>query len=407
MKRKVLTAFLAMILMVLSTLTLNCAAPSSSDPDDPAKPDPGPGPGEMSVALKYTIPQDEWAAMNAGLVPGNPTKGISDEWNYDDDSTADLGNINPAAITPGPSPTYVGIGGFAVKEAACTDLKHSPYSPGCLRDVTSYCPGGICNVPLNVSKADDLDIYFFYGGVVHPENITVVLNSTNYQLDKFASMMSNPSLLAGDSAQRQWVTACFRIDQNTSGIPSLSTANPFCTYTQNQLWVAEVAITGVSFAASVTDPYSPYDGTQVHDGDILIRGTVLPQTLVLPATDDFPRILWGGTLYSHVIGIFASNMGGTLAAYSSSRSPTAPPGDISPLLGGVFIRTKRVGSTTYTCNISNPLAELHHITAIGTVTQGGSGRVVPMLYYNFAGFNATTGCVTQGATNVLQYIGGL
>lgn len=414
-KFKAFAAMAAMILMVITMAACNGSGGGSGHSGTPLPAQPN----DQQVTVQVRLPWADNPALAASnlddcVSPDDPLANLQINGEYVN-NVCDETYFKPAAITPAPAPNLVYIFGGAINMAGCKT--HSPWetnasgTPVCLKDVSSSCPGGVCNISLMVPPASWDDMALYYGGEVHPESMSIIIpGGATVALDHFINLTNGTTVT--DPNYRAYVTACYRIDIPASGPPVASTNNPRCTFLQTDLLVPEIVINGVSDTDTVdfNHPRQPFDGTTAHDGVFLIKGSLLPDTLI---NNTFPRILpgtlAGGTVaYTHVLGPVTASTGGTLAVYIPDliMHPTAPSGDIAPDFA-VHIRTRRVGSATILCNWNVPASELIHFVTYGTITQGGSGLVVPMRYYQLTGWSSTTGCPIQPAPdNRLQNITG-
>ncbi|MCX6740444.1 MAG: hypothetical protein NTZ49_04425 [Candidatus Parcubacteria bacterium] len=385
---KKITAFTAMAVMILMTMLSGCTKPAPGNGNNPIGAQPNdPRASEMTVSWTYDTPGSlKWESGDL-----TPIKDSDDGlWKM----LYDPAGVSPTAITPGFPPGYVAIGGDAINPTC-----NNPYNPACRTDISSNCTNGVCTASVNLPIGSWNGIWFWYDGQVRVDHITLSAGTQSWPL-------VNYSVIAGDTApttnplHQSWVAACVRIDRPTPTTIDVNRDVANNARCQEVIYNIEIWANGDSSVNVLDDKFVPWNGLQAHEGDMKIKSTLLPPTVQSGSTL-FPRIVWNTNAYIHRISSVAASSSWWLAFYSHDRGDTAPPNLLSPIHGGVSIRTYRYGAGWAIPTTPNCTTELQNMINLNTINP----LLEPFYVLQVTGINTTSNCVTQGVDTRSQIFG--
>jgi len=350
--------FAVMVVVIFTTLAIGCAPSQPGDPDNPIDTWNGSTTTEiMQVSFTY-----DQTLANQAEVQTTPSTFIS--MAKDDIVKAVVTFVGEAkevilperpnvrAITPDFPPTYVGLGGDAViSNPAC---KTDPYNVACRTDISSSCSSGVCNVSIAIAVGTWRSIWFYYAGQIQVAHMSV----TSAQSTPNQTWLNNFGTLAGDTMpatnplHKTWPAACIRVDRPTATTVVVNRNVAAQTNCQDGLVSYDLYDIGDAADNRLDDDLIPWNGTTTHDGDQKLKSTLLPATVVSGSTL-FPRLLWNpaatpAPAYTHRFASLTTGQAFWIAVYSHDRGAFALPGQISPIHGGVYVRTYRYDTTTHT-----------------------------------------------------------
>ena len=390
-----------MAVMIFMAMTLGCAS-VPGDPDNPINNNP-PDTKTQVVEVSFIYDQTLATQAEAQTTPSSFVSMVADEIKSGLKTLAMAGGITPTAIIPDFPPTYVGIGGDAViSNPAC---RTDPYNVACRTDISASCSSGVCNVSIAIPVGTWRSLWFFYAGqiqVAHMSLTSTMSTPNQVWLNNFGTL-SGDTMPATNPLHKTWPAACVKVDRPTTTTIEVNrnvAAQPNC---QDILLQYELYDIGDSADNRLDDDLLVWTGVNTHDGDQKVKSTLLPPTVVSGSTL-FPRLLWNVAAtpqpaYTHRFASVTSGMAFWIAVYSHDRGLFALPGQISPIKGGVYVRTYRYDTATHTFQAA--------------VACGGSGygiELINMLNLNYLipandpfyvlqvqGTTPATSCPIQGA----------
>jgi hypothetical protein len=410
MKTKRFLALLAAVIF-MAMASFNCAPSQPGDPDNPI--DTFAGSTTPTQVVEVSFVYDEELAYQAEQKTDESAfiSMVKDEIDKTAEILATGIGIKPAAVTPDFPPGYVAIGGDAV--VATPACKYDPYNPACRIDISSSCASGVCNASITIPIASWRVIWFFYAGQIQVGRMSLtsaqMTPNTTYYLANFMT-------IAGDTIpntsplHKTWPGACVRVDRPTSTTIEVNRGVAAQTKCQDTLFAVDFYAIGdsgwvqpVTGLGLLDDDLLAWTGVNTNDGDQKIKSTLLPPTVVSGSTL-FPRLLWNvaatpAPAYTHTFASVTSGMSYWIGHYSHDRGLASDSGQIAPLKGGDYIRTRRYDTasrtfvTTPSCGGTGYGIELVNMLNLNYLTPATD----PFYVLQVQSTNPTTYCPVQGA----------